>query len=435
MSSLLNKPLRSFIVYASLVLLMSVPVYFLAVDRIWWQELDENNDIIADRAIYRLQRTDFRIHDADSLLAFWNILQPNARLLPLPEGGEALPPDTLYTRYMAHIRPERLEDRFRVLERSFELNGKPWRIIVESNIEETYETVTVIALITAVFFIVLSTGFILLNRRMSYRIWAPFRDTLNKLKNFRVDEGKIPGFAHSDIREFEELNRALEKLMARNTEVFRMQKEFTENASHELQTPLAVLQTKLGLLLQSEPVSREQYHLVEGAHKALARAVRINKNLLLLARIANEQFSSQETVRISDQVKEMLGLLGDEFDRRFIQLSTLLDEEATLQTNLFLFTIVIQNLVTNALRYCPAGGRVTIFTGQERLLIANSGSKELDRAKLFQRFATPDEDHRGGTGMGLALVHSVCRQNGWSISYSFHDGMHHFGIGFHPPED
>lgn len=430
MSRLLNKPLRSFIIYASVVLLTSVPVYFFAVDLIWRQELDENNEIIADRAIYQLQRADCALHAADSLLTFWNIIQPNARLEPLPESAP-LPGDTTYTLYKAHVKPgyKRFKDRFQVLERSFELNGKPWRIIVESNIEETYETVGVIALITGLFFICLSLGFIFLNRRMSDKIWSPFRDTLEKLKNFRVDDGEAVQFSNSGIREFEELNRALERLMARNIEVFRMQKEFTENASHELQTPLAIIQTKLGMLLQSDPVSSEQYHLVEGANKALARAVRINKDLLLLARIANDQFSSTEEINISEQVREMTGLLEHEFNRRSIHLNVVQDENAVIQANPFLFTTIMQNLVTNALRYCPSGGRVVLLTGPDRLVISNSGTKELNREKLFQRFAILDED-QPSTGIGLALVHSVCQQNGWEISYVFEAGMHRFEINF-----
>lgn len=430
MSKLLNKPLRTFIIYASVVLLASVPVYFFAVDRIWRQELDENNDIIAERAIYQLQRTDFRIHDADSLLTFWNLIQPNARLVALPH-NEPMPADTTYTVYKGHINPDykRFKDRFQVLERSFELEGRPWRLIVESNVEETYETVAVIAFISGFFFIILSTGFIFLNRKMSDKIWWPFRDTLEKLKNFRVDEGKVAEFPGSGIQEFEELNCALEKLMARNIDVFRMQKEFTENASHELQTPLAIIQSKLGLLLQSDPVSRDQYQLVEGAHKALARAVRINKDLLLLARIANDQFSSREEIRVSEQVREVIELLEHEFTRRSIELDTVLDSDATLSANSFLFITVIQNLVTNALRYCPAGGRITILTAPGRLLIANSGNKELNRARLFQRFAVVDEDNPS-TGIGLALVHSICQQNRWDISYAFESGMHRFEIIF-----
>lgn len=430
MSKLLNKPLRTFIIYASAVLLASVPVYFFAVDMIWRQELDENNEIIAERAIYQLQLTDFRIHDADSLLTFWNLIQPNARLEPLPD-NKPVPADTSYALYKGHVNPDykRFKDRFQVLERSFELNGKPWRIIVESNVEETYETVAMIAFITGLFFIILSTGFIYLNRKMSGKIWLPFRDTLDKLKNFRVDEGKVAEFPASGILEFEELNRALEKLMARNIDVFRMQKEFTENASHELQTPLAIIQNKLGLLLQSDSVSREQCQLVEGANKALARAIRINKDLLLLARIANDQFSSEEEIRVSRQVSEMIELLEHEFQRRSVELTPVLDADVMVSANPFLFTTVIQNLMTNALKYCPPGGKITVFTGPGRLLITNSGNKPLNPARLFQRFAIVDEENPS-TGIGLALVHSICQQNGWRISYAFEDGAHRFEIIF-----
>lgn len=430
MSRLLNKPLRTFIIYASIVLLASVPVYFYAVDTTWLQELDENNDIIAERAIYQLERTDFRIHDPDSLFTFWNIIQPNARLERLEENGK-MPADNRYTIYKGHVNPDykRFKDRFRVLERAFMYNGRPYLLVVESNVEETYETVAIIALITGVFFLILSAGFVLLSRKMSERIWKPFRDTLDKLKGFRIDEGQVAAFTPSDILEFEELNRELERLMARNIEVFRTQKEFTENASHELQTPLAIIQTRLGMLLQSEPISSDQYHLVESANKALARAVRINKDLLLLARIENDQFSAKEAVSMNEEIREIIDLLGQEFLRRSIRLTTSLDDDAIIFSNKFLFTTVIQNLITNALRYCPFGGQVDIFLGKSRFVISNSGSRELNKARLFQRFAVLDKDNPS-TGIGLALVHTICRQNDWDITYTFASGMHRFEIVF-----
>ncbi len=432
MSKLLNKPLRTFIIYASIVLLTSVPVYFFAVDNIWLQELDENNEIIAERAVYQLERTDFRIHNSDSLFTFWNIIQPNARLEKL-DRNKALPADTTYTIYKPHVNPDfkKFKDRFRVLERAFILDGNPCLLIVESNVEETYETVAVIAFITGVFFILLSAGFIVLNRRMSDRIWSPFRDTLHKLKNFRVDEGQTVTFAPGDILEFEELNRALERLMTRNTEVFRMQKEFTENASHELQTPLAIIQTQLGLLLQSDSISSDQYHIVEKANKALARAVRINKNLLLLAKVENNQFSAKEEVSIGSAVKEMVDLLEHEFHRRSLKSEVVVDENLIVYANRFLVTTVIQNLITNALRYCHQNGRVCITLGENRFTVCNSGDKELNKEKLFQRFTVLDE-YNPGTGIGLALVHGICRQNDWDIAYSFDAGMHQFEIIFSP---
>lgn len=434
MSSLLSKPTRTFIIYASVVLLASIPVYFFMVDTTWLQELDENNEIIAERAIYQLQRTDFQVHNPDSLFKFWNIIQPNARLERLNENGK-MPADTTYSLYKSHVNPDfkMTKDRFRVLERAFIMNGNPFLLVVESNVEETYETVAMIAFITGVFFIILSRGFIVLSRRMSDRIWSPFRDTLSKLKGFRVDEGQMVAFASSDISEFEELNKVLERLMARNIEVFRMQKEFTENASHELQTPLAIIQSKLGMLLQSESISREQYHLVEGANVALARAVRINKDLLLLARIANDQFTSKEQIGMSEQITEVIDLFEQEFHRRAIALSMSLDSNAVLTANKFLFITVIQNLITNALRYCPAKGAIKIIAGQGRFAISNTGRKELNKAKLFQRFAVLDEDNPS-TGIGLALVHSICLQNEWIISYSFESGMHHFEIFFQHAE-
>lgn len=430
MSTLLNKPVRTFIVYASIVLLASVPVYFFTVDHIWLSELDENNEIIAERAIYQLERTDYRIHNPDSLFSFWNIIQPNARLERL-DNGMAMPNDKTYTEYQDHVNPDYkwTKDRFRVLERAFFFNGEPYLLVVESNVEETYETVAIIGFITGGFFIILSAGFIVLSRRMSNRIWLPFRETLEKLRSFRVDESQRVVFPKTTILEFNELNDTLDKLIARNIGVFRMQKEFTENASHELQTPLAIIQSKLGLLIQSDSVSKAQYRLVEEADRALARAVRINRNLLLMAKVENNQFTSKETVKLAVEINEVIDLLGDEFKRRSITLHLAIDEQPVLFANQFLVTTVIQNMVTNALRYCTTGGEVSIVVEKNLFVIANSGTRPLNRDKLFQRFAVLD-DNNPNTGIGLALAHGICKQNGWDVSYGFEKQTHRFTVVF-----
>lgn len=430
MRTLLNKPLRTFIIYASVVLLSSIPVYFFVVDAIWLQELDENNDIIAERARYQLERIDYEIHNQDSLFRFWNTIQPNSRIERLEKTAE-LPGNRKYTIYKHHVNPDYkwTKDRFRVLETAITINGQPCLLIIESNVEETYETVAIIGLITGVFFIILSAGFILLSRRMSGKIWAPFRDMLSKLKEFRVDEGKVVAFSHTDVLEFRELQGALEKLMDNNIQVFKLQKEFTENASHELQTPLAIIQTKLGLLLQSDAISMDQYRLVEEADKALARAIRINRNLLLLAKIENNQFTSKEEINVGEEITEVIDLLGDEFQRRSITLDASIDDTLVLYANRFLITTIIQNMVTNALRYCTMDGNVSIVAEKDRFVIANSGVRELKRDKLFQRFAVLDKNNPS-TGIGLAMVHGICKQSGWDISYSFQENMHRFIIIF-----
>lgn len=429
MNNLLSKPLRVMILYASVILMLSVPVYFFVVDHIWLEELDENNDIIAERAIYQLHRTDFEAQNLDSLLKFWNVIQPNSRIEPDQQGSSGK--KVRYTVYKSHVNPDYklLEDRFRVLEAPFELKGNKYKLVVESNVEETYETAGIIALITLSFLALLCFGFITLIKRMSARLWQPFRDTLDKLKDFRVDTGDIPDFPKSDISEFTELHQALERLMTKNIDVFNIQKEFTENVSHELQTPLAILQTELGVLFRSQPLTEEQYDLIERTHKALARAVRLNNDLLLLAKVANNQFVVVEDIDMQREILDMADLLENGFHRKSIKFTVDAPASYILSANKLLVTTLLQNLFTNALKYTPQNGEVQIILRRDRLTVANSGNNPLDKEKMFRRFARLTENMTS-TGIGLALAQTICKNNNWSLNYSFHEGQHRFEVHF-----
>src|SRR5690606_22192547 len=128
-------------------------------------------------------------------------------------------------------------------------------LVVETNIEETEETVVYIAVVTLFFFLILVLGFWILNRRLSRTIWKPFKDSLQKLQSFQLNSNEEIKFQNTDIKEFAELNATLDKLLKHNFETYNHQKEFTENASHELQTPLAILKNKIDLLLQSDDLT------------------------------------------------------------------------------------------------------------------------------------------------------------------------------------
>jgi signal transduction histidine kinase len=127
------------------------------------------------------------------------------------------------------------------------IQGKPYLFTIQTNIEESHETIAVIALITVFFFVIIVVGLLYLNRKLSASIWKPFRGTLDQLKTFNLNSQNKIAFPASDTSEFEELNQSLYKLIERNVSAYKTQKEFTENASHELQTPLAIIKNKLDL--------------------------------------------------------------------------------------------------------------------------------------------------------------------------------------------
>ena len=152
--------------------------------------------------------------------------------------------------------------------------------------------------------IVISISMYISVRFMLGRIWLPFNDTLKKIEQFNLAKGKVPEFCKTDIKEFAKLNSALKEMMEKDKDVFRIQKEFTENASHELQTPLAIIRSKLDLLMQ-EDMSEKQIKIVSDLYDLTDRMTHLNKNLLLLAKIDNVQYVQMEETDVYNMVKNM----------------------------------------------------------------------------------------------------------------------------------
>ena len=266
------------------------------------------------------------------------------------------------------------------------------------------------------------------------RLWRPFDDTLQKTERFSLAQGEVPAFRATDIREFERLNRSLEQLMRKDREVYRIQKEFTENASHELQTPLAIIRSKLDLLMQEE-LTESQMHLVSDLYALTTRMGHLNRNLLLLAKIDNAQYAATEEV---DVVALLSGLRS--------LYETLNDDSATLhvddrrsschttvRANSVLMECLLKNLVVNAMRHSAVGNEVQVVV-EDRCLTVNNMSVDgepLDTDNLFRRFKSSDARQKGN-GLGLAIVKAICDLHHWTVEYRFADGQHCFSVHFQP---
>lgn len=428
MKKLLNKTLTAFTIYALVVLAASVPVYFYLVDSIWLSELDEHNAILANKikgGLDQLQLTDVELHQS---IALWNKTQPGSRL---EESERPLnSPDSTYTVMRRNTYPGHDEvDRFRGLQKIIAINGQTYQLNIETNVEETEETAAALAILTFIFFLILVIGFLLLNKRLSVRLWKPFQSTLAKLKRFNLNEQSNIAFEKTDTLEFEELNQVLNKLIEHNIATFKSQKEFTENASHELQTPLAIIKGKLDILLQQEVLSTRQYEIIEDIHKALVRSTRINKNLLLLAKIENRQFPENIITNISELSEQCITSLQEHIDNKQIRLETTIISAVSISCNPALLETLINNLLINAIRHTATAGTIRFHVTASGLIISNSGTKALPADALFKRFHKHSEDN-SGSGLGLAIVKEICHLHQWNLDYQFRDNMHQFSIIF-----
>jgi len=355
-------------------------------------------------------------------------LQPNTTLtlsyLSVPK------PDSTYTitkqnRYVEHNEI----DRFRVLSAYININGKLYHLQIETNIEEADETMLAIAVVTLLFFALLVIGFILLNRRIAKQIWRPFRNTLEKLKSFDLTTQQNVSFDKTDIEEFEELNQSLQKLIDKNISVYNQQKTFIENASHELQTPLAVLKSKLDLLLQNKNITDEQSEILSAVELPIARMTRINKNLLLLAKIENKQFTEVESIELTEVINETLELLTDYITTKQIIVDKKFSEKLFVSCNKTLLEILVNNLLINAIVHNTEQGKIQIHFSDKTLIVSNTGKTALDNRKIFERFIVSSSE-TANSGLGLAIIKEICNRYQWQINYTFQNNLHSFSVQF-----
>lgn len=265
---------------------------------------------------------------------------------------------------------------------------------------------------------------------LSKRIWKPFILTLEQLKSYQP-EGKsgllLPA---TRIKEFSELNSAI-TLMAKNTEdAFTTLKAFSENAAHEIQTPLAVITSTAEVLLQDESLSESQHESISKLHLTARKLSSLTSTLLLLTKIENRQFEHNSPIDFSQVVHQKIELLQELFDQKKIRISSKVENNVKLKIHPVLGEIIVSNLLVNALQHTLEGGSVLVRLTNDALTISNSGSPLKAKSnQLFERFYKENQSEKS-TGLGLTLVKMAAESAKHEIVYSYFDGNHVFSLQF-----
>lgn len=268
-------------------------------------------------------------------------------------------------------------------------------------------------------------------KRMSERLWQPFNDTLERLRTFRLAQPEPLMLTETETDEFVELNTALEHLTEKTRQDYHLLKRFTENASHEIQTPLAVIRVKLETLIQTEGLSDVQLGHLHSTQRAAARLSRLQQNLLLLVKIENEQFQAQEQVDFKQLLENKLDLLEDFISAKKLRVSTKM-QPTHLKLNPFLAETLVGNLISNAVKHnLSEGGWLQVQLNDKQLIITNAGlAPDCPAAELVERFRRSDQLAEG-LGLGLAIVQEICDQYGWILELGFEKGTWTTIVYFH----
>ncbi len=308
--------------------------------------------------------------------------------------------------------------------------GKNYTVAISKSQEATEDLIQLILLLTLAIVIVLLAVLFIINRFLLNKLWRPFDTTLKELKQFNLSNNQHLKLEASTINEFSDLNEAVTVMSNRVNQDYLALKTFTENASHEMQTPLAIINSKLDVLIQDETITEFQMQQLQGIYDALDRLSNLNQSLLLLTKIENNQFNERENIQLDQLIKEKLLQFDELIDSKKLHIITNL-QETSLQYNKQLLDILVSNLLGNAIRYNKEEGDISIILDPALLSVSNTSEiPALDGAKVFQRFYRHAGTKQDGNGLGLSIVKQICDMASYSIVYGYTDHQHRFSVHF-----
>ena len=419
MRTLADKNLRGFFIYTTLVLLCCAPLLFFLMRHFYAEDLDELIIFRSDEFISK-RLPSFSKEDIDH----WNKYNEDVAIVPYSD---------------LYVFDKPVKERFfnsaegypvdyRVFYRKIEIEGKPFVLMSHIPMIENKDLLATMGSQYGLLFLALLVSLTILQRMMSKKLWKPFYDTLDKIEGFKLESGQKPDFEQTTTIEFSRLNEKLNGLMVDNITIYKQQKEFIENASHELQTPLAVFKSQLDILLQQPGLTQSNTEIIRSLYAVSARMTRLNKNLLFLARIDNAQLSNMEVVDFVKILHGQLLYLRELAESEGLTVHVETGNSLNLKANKLLVESLINNMVVNAIRHNVKEGTINIKVDNSGLKVSNTGVPyALDPNKIFRRFSRSSEEKKGN-GLGLAIVQQICIMHGWEVGYNYENNLHVFGV-------
>jgi signal transduction histidine kinase len=316
----------------------------------------------------------------------------------------------------------------RILKSAFHSpNGKYYELQIVSSMVEEDDLMEDLFYSILWLYLLLLASILIINNVLLKRIWKPFYQILEHLKRFTVETPEIMPILKTKVTEFKMLNESVAALLDRTVTTFNSQKQFIENAAHELQTPLAISINKLELLAEKNTTTDNQLQEISAVIQLLERLTRLNKTLLLLSRIENKQFSERARVNVNELVNGIILELSDFAEFKSINISAVHEGSLTLEINPELASIMFSNLLKNAIVHNTRGGWVEVKINSSSITVENTSiTPALDASQIFRRF------YKGtslptSTGLGLSIVKSIAKLYGFQLQY-YYNGKHIFTI-------
>ncbi len=322
-----------------------------------------------------------------------------------------------------------ITEPYRQLVFGISAEGKYYRATVFKSLEGTDSLLRSILLVSVSSILLILLVSIVINRIVLKQLWHPFYESLNAVRNFRPSKDVPLHLPETTVDEFSTMNTTLQTITQTSRLDYLSLKTFSENASHEIQTPIAIIRSKLDLLIQDEQLTEGQSKTLQSAYNAVEKLSRLNVSLLLLAKIENRQFEEVQQIDLHTKVEEKLEEFQELWQARNISMQVSLYPSVVSMNNELAETL-LNNLLSNAINHSSQGGKISINLNEDKLQIENtSNTAALEKGKLFQRFYKPSQGN-ANNGLGLSIIKQICDASGFIITYTNHQNQHCFTVHF-----
>jgi signal transduction histidine kinase len=326
----------------------------------------------------------------------------------------------------------KLEDEFvpyRQLAFTYRYHDEIRQIFIRRSLFESDDLIETILLSLSTIFVIAILLFITVNYFGIRHLWHPFYQILENLKTFDFRYSNVPQKVESKISEFQQLESILNDMTTKMNKDYLALKEFSENASHEMQTPLAIIRNRLELLMQQIQGEKEMKSLDE-VYQATNRLSKLHKALGLLTKLVNHEFKEQKSISLKPFLESQTKNFSDILAFKKISLKMSIEDDPQLTINEFLLEILFSNLMSNAIYHNIEEGNIYINLVRNKFEISNTGpTPDTDPNQYFERFkkGKPDSEN---SGLGLSIVKQICDSYGYDVQYTYENGMHILKVYF-----
>ncbi|MBC6989661.1 sensor histidine kinase [Hymenobacter sp. BT491] len=400
---LLTTTNRYYLALATVLFVLGTGVLYVGMQKILADEVDEQLELHQSYVSKRIQET----------RALPPITDPTELTLSRKAHRTGLGDTVLFDPV------ERSSVPFRELTFPVTVQGQPYWITLRKSLIETEDVLEVVLTVMLVVMGLLFSSLVLLNRWLSRWLWAPFQQTLGVLRGYQLQQPQSLVLPPTPIDEFSELNQAVTQLTQRVAADYRALKEFTENAAHETQTPLAIMQAKLEQLMQLPELPETAAESVHDLYRAALRLSRLHQALTLLSKIENRQFTDAAPLRLDELVADKLAQLQDFLEAKEIEPQLLLTAPLAVVMHPSLADSLVSNLLQNAIKHNLQKGGLQVTVTANTLEVVNTGPPlSGDPMQLLGRF----RKHNAASdspGLGLSIVQQICTHYGFRLRYTF----------------